>query len=61
MPAVRKDGTRISVEFSITPFRDKDNSILALAAIMRDVTERFNEIKTLRRALADAHKSAPFR
>ena len=61
VPAVRKDGTRISVEFSITPFRDKDNSILALAAIMRDVTERFNEMKTLRRALADAHKSAEFR
>lgn len=61
VPALRKNGARISVEFSITPFRDQHNGILALAAIMRDVTERFNEMKTLRRALADAHKSAAFR
>ncbi len=49
VPALRKDGTRISVEFSITPFRDENGAITGLAAIMRDVTKRFEEIKALRK------------
>jgi PAS domain S-box-containing protein len=49
VPALRKDGTRISVEFSITPFRDENSAITGLAAIMRDVTKRFEEIKALRK------------
>lgn len=56
VPALRKDGSRISVEFSITPFRDENGGILALAAIMRDATKRYNEMKALRK-LADAQKS----
>jgi PAS domain S-box-containing protein len=42
VPALRKDGSRISVEFSIVPFADA-------AGIMRDVTARFEELRTLRR------------
>lgn len=52
VPALRKDGSRISVEFSITPFRDGEGRIVALAAVMRDVTKRFEEIKALRKAAA---------
>lgn len=54
VPALRKDGSRISVEFSITPFRDVDGRIVALAAIMRDVTKHFAEMKALRKAAAGA-------
>lgn len=54
MPALRKDGTRISVEFSIIPFRDNANIIIGMAAIMRDVTQHFEERKALRKALAAA-------
>ena len=56
VPALRKDGTRISVEFSITPFRDDEGRIVALAAIMRDVTKRFEEFKALRKAAAGAQE-----
>ncbi|HRY05497.1 MAG TPA: PAS domain S-box protein [Hyphomicrobiaceae bacterium] len=49
VPAVRKDGVRISIEFSIIPFRDANRIIIGMAAIMRDVTKRFEEIKALRK------------
>lgn len=52
VPALRKDGARISVEFSITPFRDETGTITGMAAIMRDVTKRFEELKALRKAAA---------
>jgi len=51
VPALRKDGTRISVEFTIVPFRDQDGEIAAIAAVMRDVTKRFEELRSLRRQL----------
>jgi PAS domain S-box-containing protein len=52
VPARRKDGSRISVEFSILPFRDADGKIIGMRAIMRDVTQRFAELKALRKAVA---------
>jgi PAS domain S-box-containing protein len=52
VPALRKDGTRISVEFTILPFRDRSGRILGIAATLRDVTKRFEEMKTLRSAAA---------
>ena len=52
VPALRKDGTRISVEFTILPFHDKAGRTLGMAATLRDVTKRFNEIRALRAALA---------
>jgi PAS domain S-box-containing protein len=48
VPAQRKDGTRISVEFTIVPLRDSGGRMLGMAAILRDVTKRFNEMKALR-------------
>jgi len=52
VPARRKDGRRISVEFSILPFRDENGVMMGMAAIMRDVTVRFEELKALRKTLA---------
>jgi PAS domain S-box-containing protein len=52
VPAIRKDGTRISVEFTIVPFIDDGGRMVGIAAIMRDATDRFNEMRELRRALA---------
>jgi PAS domain S-box-containing protein len=49
VPALRKDGARISVEFTIVPFRDAAGRIGGIGAILRDVTRRFEEIKALRR------------
>jgi PAS domain S-box-containing protein len=52
VPAVRKDGARISVEFTIVPFTDDAGRMTGIAAIMRDSTARFEELRTLRKELA---------
>jgi hypothetical protein len=52
VPAVRKDGTRISVEFTIVPFTDDADRMIGIAAIMRDATVRFEELRALRKELA---------
>lgn len=54
VPALRKDGTRISVEFSIIPFHDDAGRMIGMGAVMRDVTKRFEETKALRKALTAA-------
>ena len=51
VPAIRRDGAQISIQFSIVPLRGEDGDLQAVAAIMRDVTEDFEERKRLRRAL----------
>jgi PAS domain S-box-containing protein len=56
VPAVRKDGATISVEFTIISLQ-KDGRMVGLAAIMRDVTARFNEMRELKRRLADLTRS----
>ncbi|MGE8941345.1 PAS domain-containing protein [Leptospira interrogans] len=55
VPALRKDGSRISVEFSILPLCDSSGTITAMGATLRDVTKRFEELKALRKAAATAH------
>jgi PAS domain S-box-containing protein len=52
VPAIREDGARISVEFTIIPFTDDAGRMIGIAAIMRDVTARFEELRALRRELA---------
>ena len=50
VPAVRKDGARISVEFTIVPFADTNGQTTGIAAIMRDATKTFEELRALRNA-----------
>ena len=52
VPALTKDGRRISVEFTIVPLKDEDGRMLGMAAVMRDVTKRFEELKALRKQMA---------
>lgn len=56
VPALRKDGAAISVEFTIMPLRDEAGGLIALAALLRDVTKRFEETRALKRMLAEASK-----
>lgn len=51
VPALRNDGTRISLEFSIILLRDGSEPVGA-AAVIRDVTARFQEQKALKQRLA---------
>jgi PAS domain S-box-containing protein len=52
VPAVRKDGTRISLEFSIVLLRDEGGAPAGTAAIIRDVTARWQQEKALKERLA---------
>lgn len=52
VPALRKDGMRISVEFTIVPFRGDGGQMVGIAAVLRDVTSRFEQVRTLQRELA---------
>ena len=52
VPALRKDGARVSVEFTIVPFTDGAGQMTGIAAILRDVTARFEELRALRKELA---------
>jgi PAS domain S-box-containing protein len=52
VPALRKDGTRISLEFSIALVRDDNGTLQGVAAIMRDVTTRRQQEQELKQKLA---------
>ena len=58
VPALRKNGTTISVEFTVMLLTDESGEMTGIAAIMRDVTKRFEEMRRLKRSLADATKSS---
>ena len=52
VPAVTKDGERISIEFTINLIRDGEGKVLGPVAVVRDVTARWVREKELRRRLA---------
>lgn len=52
VPGIRKDGTRISLEFSIMLLRDEGGQPLGPAAILRDVTARWKKEKELKERIA---------
>jgi PAS domain S-box-containing protein len=54
VPALRKDGTRLSIEFTIVPLKDEAGAMTGMAAILRDVTARFEEMRALRQKLPAA-------
>jgi len=51
VPAAHKNGNRISVEFTIILVRDRQNEVIGTAAIIRDVTERWQEERELKKRL----------
>ena len=53
VPALRKDGARISVEFTMTLVRDQEGLVLGAAAIIREVTARWEKERALKRRLAE--------
>jgi PAS domain S-box-containing protein len=52
VPGLRKDGARISLEFTITLIKDDGGEVLGAAAILRDVTARWQRDKETRKRLA---------
>jgi PAS domain S-box-containing protein len=59
VPALTKDGRRISVEFTIVMLHDDHGTAIGMASIMRDSTARFEEMKSLRRRIAALENAAP--
>src|ERR1035437_4954159 len=47
-PALRKDGTRISTEFSMVLVKGDDGKVLGVAAVIRDVSARWQREKELK-------------
>jgi PAS domain S-box-containing protein len=58
VPAIHKDGRSISIAFSVAMIFDDQDQPMAIAAIIRDETERFQEERKLKEKLATLEKSA---
>ena len=58
VPGLRKDGQRVSLEFTIVPLTDPEGQTTGFAAVMRDVTKQFEEIRSLKQRLAKMSAAA---
>ena len=52
VPAIRKDGARISLEFTVVLLRQATGNVLGVAAILRDVTAQWEREKAMRTRMA---------
>lgn len=52
VPGLKKDGSRISLEFTITLIKDDEGKVLGAAAIIRDVTIRWQRDQEMKKRLA---------
>jgi PAS domain S-box-containing protein len=50
-PGIRKDGTRLSLEFSMVIVWGEDGTVLGTGAIIRDITVRWQKEKVLKERL----------
>jgi PAS domain S-box-containing protein len=57
VPALHKDGRSISIAFSVCMIFDGEQQPMAIAAIIRDETERFQEERRLKEKLATFEKT----
>lgn len=56
VPATHRDGRRLSIEFSVALLRDAEGKITAIAAVIRDATERWTAERELRLRLTEAER-----
>ena len=52
-PGIRKDGSQVSLEFSMVLLKDEQGVMQGCASIMRDVTERWLKEKELKQRLEE--------
>ena len=52
-PGIRKDGSQVSLEFSMVLLKDEQGIMQGCASIMRDVTERWLKEKELKKRLEE--------
>lgn len=53
VPAVRRDGERISLEFTVSLIRNDAGELQGIAAILRDVTARWQEDRATKQRLTE--------
>jgi PAS domain S-box-containing protein len=53
VPALRRDGRRISIEFTVLLVRDDAGDLIGTAALIRDVTARWEKERELKKRLAE--------
>jgi hypothetical protein len=51
--AENADGARLSLEFTVVRLKDAGGQIGGVAAVMRDVIARFEEMRELKRRISD--------
>jgi hypothetical protein len=56
VPAARRDGSRISVEFTVTLLRDLTGPIQGVGAILRDVSAKWEEQRSLHRRIGELER-----
>jgi PAS domain S-box-containing protein len=56
VPALRADGSRISIEFTVTLLQDGSGAVWGIGAILRDVTARWEEQRARQRELHDLRR-----
>lgn len=59
-PALRKDGARLSTEFSMVLIRGSNGEMLGVAAIIRDVTARWQREKEMRERIRELEARLQF-
>jgi hypothetical protein len=57
VPGLRKDGTRISLEFTVVLLEETPGKVAGIAAVLRDVTERWQRDKAMPVRLATAERT----
>lgn len=56
VPATHADGRRLSIEFSVALLRDDTGKVVAISAIIRDVTDRWHAERALHARVAELEK-----
>jgi len=59
VPALRKDGSRFSIAFTVGLLKDAAGSVEGIFAIVRDDTERWETERELRKRVAELERNAP--
>jgi len=58
VPGMKRDGTQISIEFTIVQVRDSAGELNGLVAIIRDATKSYEEVRALKKMLAEAREGS---
>jgi PAS domain S-box-containing protein len=57
VPGLKKDGTRNSIEFTIVLIKGKTGEVEAMVSVIRDVSKSFQEMKALKKQVAEKEKA----